>query len=137
MILILRHITQQMKKLTIVWFSNGDTADPIIFFLLHGQQLVIMSPRQIFALWKNQELIHVGSLLFSQWGTAEGLIIGTNTDHLNSGTLMKHRLFDYFLKLKRKTIFRKFFNLQAKLHKHAIYLLKSSKHPLNLVRLSL
>jgi hypothetical protein len=31
---------------------------------------------------------------------AEGLISGTNTDNLNSGTLMKHHLFekcDYFL----------------------------------------
>jgi hypothetical protein len=32
---------------------------------------------------------------------------------------------------------KKFFNLQAELHKHAIYLLKSLKHPLNLVRLPL
>jgi hypothetical protein len=47
---------------------------------------------------------------------------------------MPRRAFNNFKKLKRKDI-KKMLNSKATLHKHPIYTLETSKHPLNLVKL--
>jgi hypothetical protein len=43
----------------------------------------------------------------------------------------------FYLKLEKDNNILKILNSKATLHKHPIYTLESSKHPLNLVRLSL
>jgi hypothetical protein len=58
-------------------------------------------------------------------------IIGPNTSHLRCDIKMPRR------KIKKENDILKILNSKATLHKHPIYTLESSKHPLNLVRLSL
>jgi hypothetical protein len=92
----MRHITQKMKKKNNCLIFKWAHSRPhyLLSFAWSAISTKLASPniRSMKELGPNP--CRISS--FSQLATAEGLIIGNNTDHLNSGTLMKHRLFDYF-----------------------------------------
>jgi hypothetical protein len=76
--------------------------------------------------------------MMQRWSDrVNGWIIGPNTSHLRCDIKMPRREFNNLKKIKKEKDIFKILNSKATLHKHPIYTLESSKHPLNLVRLSL